>query len=85
MSEPERSARNFLLRWTRRKRAVQVGADERATLRKDEPRGVDRLAAVKGDGAEGHSAERGNGGPDQDLQESFHGFSLLRFKVTGCS
>jgi hypothetical protein len=39
MSEPERSARNFLLRWTRRKRAVQVGADERATLRKDEPRG----------------------------------------------
>jgi len=23
-----------------------------------------------------HSAERGYGGPDQDLQKSFHGFSL---------
>jgi hypothetical protein len=41
MSEPERSARNFLRRWSRRKRAAQVGADERATLRKDEPRGAE--------------------------------------------
>jgi hypothetical protein len=41
MKEPERSARNFLRRWSQRKRAAQELADDRATFRKDESRSAE--------------------------------------------
>jgi hypothetical protein len=37
MSKPERSARNFLRRWSQRKRGAQGHADDRATSLEDEP------------------------------------------------
>jgi hypothetical protein len=40
MSKPERSARNFLRRWSQRKRGAQGHADDRATSLEDEPHGA---------------------------------------------